>query len=511
MNPHAIFRAPNLSGKWTILLLAAGFMLAGCNGDSTSPTPPDTIPPSAVTHLVSTIQPDGVYLQWENPDDADFAGVVIRRGETTAPTDSTGVFLFDGDTRSYADLTITPGVDYIYAIFAYDDAGNMATPTFLPVVTVAPIPVHFNDPDLEQVMRLQLGVPLGDILATDMLAPTELVLTNDNIDDLEGIQYCLNLGRLILDLNQLQDTSHLELLRNLTRLWELNLQDNQIHTIPDLTGLNSLRNLYLSGNDITSLAPVAHLPALEKLEVTGSDLADLSPLAGLLNLTSVMVFDSAVSDLHPLANLPLLGTLDFSNDRISDLTPLTGLEHLTYIALAGNPLHDVQALVDNTYLGADTAIYLNDTPLLHDAVATQIPTLTARGVDVYLDDGLPVDPVGIWTVAGVTVNGEVTDPAVFFDWEPGATTNRLFLYYNNTYEVEDLNDSQTVLYDETGTADLADGNLTLTELTENGVPVSDGSSLTGTWRMVDDQLEITTIDEGDTAIVTWSRLPEAGG
>ncbi len=505
---RASFRSPILVFALA-LLSTVSLVCAGCNSDD-SGSAPDVTPPGTITQLNATVQASSVHLVWINPNDPDFDGVQVRRGENAAPTDSTGTLVFDGMASSFTDNTIVPGADYIYAVFAYDAAGNISAPVVKAVATSAPTPVVFNDSELEAIIRDLLSKPTGDILATDMLALTEIDASHSSVGDLEGLQYCLNLTKLNAQFADLTDASHLAVLSNLDKLYELDLRDNAITTIPDLTGLPMLHTLYLEGNELTSLSPLAGMPTLNLLRAGGTTLSDLSPLSGITTLRTVQIFDSAVVDLAPLAGLPDLTTLGIFNSPLSDLTPLasltglqtlqlvqteisdlgpvTGLINLTYIQIPQNHLlHELQPLVDNTGLGPNCTLIAGQCPLLHDAVAVQLPALEARGVEVLPMTGLPVDMVGRWEIDNITVDGTpVSDLATFFDWSPGTVTTHLTLYYNYTYAVDDLNAADEALYTETGTANVSGDQLTLTELTEDGQPVSDGEVMTATWEMVGD-------------------------
>ncbi len=512
------------------VLVATGLILVGCNDDN-NPTTVDTTAPGPVTNLTATAQPDAVHLIWANPGDPDFNGVQVRRDTLTTPTDSTGTLLFTGMTSEYTDDTITPGQSYIYAVFAYDAVGNIAPPAVASVGTNAPVPVAFADPDLADAVRSALGLPPGDILATDMLALTELDISGKDIDNITGLEYALNLGKLVMNSPQLDPPSGMEILSTLTNLWELEIRYHNLTSLPDLTGLPLLRNLYLQGDQINSLQQFAGMPALIQFSVSGSGLSDLSPLAGITTLGSVQFFDSALEDLSPLAGLPHLTSLGvfvaplsdisplatmtqlqsvhFVDTDISDLAPLANMTDLRSVHIYNNPhLHDMQPLVDNTSFDAGSTLSDGNTPWLHEAVAVQAPALEARGVQVNLGTGLPTDLVGIWEPRSASVNGVNQDLPTFFDWDPGTVASRVTFYYNNTYEVHDLDASGGDTYAETGSVTEAGGQVTMTELTENGVEVPDGDVMTMTWSVTGDQLTATQDDGVDVAVIVFARLPE---
>ena len=103
--------------------------------------------------------------------------------------------------------------------------------------------VVFNDSNLEQAVRDALNKPTGPITDVDMATLTNLVASDKNISDLTGLQYAVNLFRLILGKNQISDITALQ---NLTSLNWLSLNNNQISDITALQGLASLNRLILA-------------------------------------------------------------------------------------------------------------------------------------------------------------------------------------------------------------------------------------------------------------------------
>jgi leucine-rich repeat-containing protein 49 len=81
--------------------------------------------------------------------------------------------------------------------------------------------------------------------------------------------------------------NHIEVLENLSglkSLVELNLRKNKIHTIGDLTGLNSLQKLYLSHNNINSIDTVKSeaLPSLTDLTLENNPIEKTTKLQVLI-------------------------------------------------------------------------------------------------------------------------------------------------------------------------------------------------------------------------------------
>lgn len=88
---------------------------------SSEPLPPDTTAPGPVTSFTATPGPANIQLDWVNPTDPDFAGVVIRRRDDMYPTSETdGVLVYDGSGTEVLDSGLDHTKTYYYAAFAYD-------------------------------------------------------------------------------------------------------------------------------------------------------------------------------------------------------------------------------------------------------------------------------------------------------------------------------------------------------------------------------------------------------
>jgi len=95
-----------------------------------TPVPPDTTPPGNVAQF--TAVPEGcleLYLSWQNPGDADFAGVVVvRKADGYPETPADGVVVYTGSAENHADtLQLGESMTYNYTAFAFDSAQNYSS------------------------------------------------------------------------------------------------------------------------------------------------------------------------------------------------------------------------------------------------------------------------------------------------------------------------------------------------------------------------------------------------
>ena len=94
---------------------------------------------------------------------------------------------------------------------------------------------------------------------------------------------------------------------------------------------------------------------------------------------------SGVTSLEGIQNLTSLSMLflgpDFhgGGNAVTDLNPLSGLTSLTHLDLVDNPITDIQALLDNTGLGAGDRVQLGRT----NVSCADLALLEAKGVIVW--------------------------------------------------------------------------------------------------------------------------------
>ncbi len=250
-------------------------------------------------------------------------------------------------------LPVWIGVTLLSGIFLMGQEGWGPTPCEV---------VSFPDPNLEQVIREEIGKPTGEICAYDLLGLYDLDEPDRSIVDLTGLEFC-------------------------TDLFALFINDNQISDIGPLAGLKDLNYLGLDSNLISDISPLAELTNLKGLFLHDNQIGDISPLAGLSGLSELWLEYNQIRDISPLAGLTGLWKLHLDNNQITDISALTGMINLSWLHLDNNRISDVLPLVDNTGIGNGDNVYLNGNPLSSTSCATHIPTLESRGV--YVSHGCP--------------------------------------------------------------------------------------------------------------------------
>lgn len=147
---------------------------------------------------------------------------------------------------------------------------------------------------------------------------------------------------------------------NLTQLETLELANNLLTTVPDLSALTQLRNLDISynklclihslsalkeleflnlkNNELMAVPGLENLTELRELYLTNNKFATVPSLGGLLKLERLHMNDNLLTTVPNLERLTELQELDLSNNRIVAVPDLGELFQLTHLSLKNNLL-----------------------------------------------------------------------------------------------------------------------------------------------------------------------------
>ena len=181
---------------------------------------------------------------------------------------------------------------------------------------------------------------------------------------------------------------------NLTTLWAWN------HGIEDLTGLEycvNLKELRIAQNSISDVSPLEELQSLECLDIMNNKLTDIKELAKLSKLYDLNLSGNKITDVIWLKGLANLERLQLSGCNITDLEGLEFLKKLHELFLDYNNIIRIEPLVINPGLTGSDWVYLQGNPLGYKAIYKDIPILEAIGVLVYFDNRTPMT---LWKVSG---------------------------------------------------------------------------------------------------------------
>ncbi len=207
-------------------------------------------------------------------------------------------------------------------------------------------------------------------------------LNNNNLMTLDNLDGITEVTNLILSNNALtlEDEKSQNILKSMTKLQELNLNNNKITNIREINELKELKSLYLMGkNNIVDLSQIediiSNLNALKVsteslktiqncdvskikiLNIQGSELTEIPDLSKFTKLSKVNLgTNPSISNFNILSKLTSLTNLLISNNnlhgRMIDFSKLT---NLSYLDLSNNTLwsedlEKLKSLRNNTNL-----------------------------------------------------------------------------------------------------------------------------------------------------------------
>lgn len=141
-------------------------------------------------------------------------------------------------------------------------------------------------------------------------------------------------------------------LSNLTRLFTLSLDYNQLTEVKGLEMMASLNYLALSGNPLRSMPSFRSLQNLTFLMLNQTGFTNLQDLRGLLNLNVCRLAGNELVTLETFPSVPFLNHLDIENNHLTSLEPLTRLQNLYILQISGNPLDTLGSLEHLSSLSA---------------------------------------------------------------------------------------------------------------------------------------------------------------
>lgn len=125
----------------------------------------------------------------------------------------------------------------------------------------------------------------------------DLNVSNQELSDIDEIEYCINITSLDLSHNQL---SNIYTLQFLDRLTSLDLSHNPIHDIDLLKNLDSLETLYLENNDLESVEILTAQPSLKFVTLYGNPLHDTDIVEELKKRGVIVICEKQLYSLSQL-------------------------------------------------------------------------------------------------------------------------------------------------------------------------------------------------------------------
>lgn len=291
--------------------------------------------------------------------------------------------------------------------------------------------VQFPDPNLEQAVSKETGVPVGEITVLDMRKMSTFLHRNSNISDLTGLEYA--------------------------NLLNIQVEGNQITDLSPLSYMDRLSGIYMSDNQISDLTPLTGMIKIDRIILNNNQISDITPLSTLTNLLVICLENNQIEDLSPISDLPLVYALEIIDNQISDLSKMngTGLLNLDVLNISGNPIQDISALSMYTKIEQLGAIGCQITDI---SALSEMEKMYA----LKLDDNQITDISALAKLKNIRTlslkNNQISDISVF---ENGMGVVNLYLSNNQISDITPLSNVKYLL-----NLDLKDNQITdITPLT----------------------------------------------
>ena len=157
--------------------------------------------------------------------------------------------------------------------------------------------VTIPDPAFEQIIRLAINVPTGNITKShlDTLRMIESPYTGgDQVEDITGIENCNN-------------------------LYWLDLSRHRISDISPLKDIGTLINIFLYNNNISEIDSLSNLLIVHELNLSRNNITDISPLKEFRKIRSLFLAENQIEDISPLENMSSLIRLTLGGNQIESI------------------------------------------------------------------------------------------------------------------------------------------------------------------------------------------------
>lgn len=244
----------------------------------------------------------------------------------------------------------------------------------LPSPTPSQTPITFPDENLEKAIRSSIGRSNGSIYESHLSNIKHLTIPDNNIENLEGIQYLSELRVLSISNNLV---TNIEPLRSLKNLKDLYLEGNKIEDIEPLGELKNLNSLFMSDCGVSDVSPLENLTKLNYLYIENNNIADISALGELKNLCVLWLNNNKVTDISALSDHTNLVMLVLDNNKISDISALEKSVYLQDLYLSNNPLDSIDVLGNLVNL---QSLALNSTGISNCNSLKELKKLSSLGL-----------------------------------------------------------------------------------------------------------------------------------
>ena len=222
--------------------------------------------------------------------------------------------VFSGESDKISLKYTAPDTIELLIINDYDDNDDARNGTYVfkkPDASRLDTPAVNHDPKspdgkmdaglAESARRMLELSPDAELKVQDCEKLTSLIAYSEKeaIVNLDGIEYFKNLKEFGLSNSYVSDVSALT---GLNKLESLQLSDNRIKVIPDLSACKKLKKIEITGEDITDIAPLAKIENLEYLYMLDNRVKSIAPLKDNHSITFFYIDGTCINDWETISD-----------------------------------------------------------------------------------------------------------------------------------------------------------------------------------------------------------------
>jgi internalin A len=196
----------------------------------------------------------------------------------------------------------------------------------------------FSIPDVNFRQCLKESYPqmfIGDLMITDSASTiTQLEYHSRNIVNIAGIENFTSLSSLDLGENQIKSLPDLSMLKELRFL---QASRDQLTSLPDFSQNTKLEQLYFPFNNFSVFPDLPATPSLKNLTFSHNKLTTIPDLSQLINLNALNIGFNPLSSIGPIQNCQELRILDITNVSLTTFPDLSQNIKLEELNFSNNP------------------------------------------------------------------------------------------------------------------------------------------------------------------------------
>ncbi|GAA0182455.1 hypothetical protein SH2C18_48310 [Clostridium sediminicola] len=219
---------------------------------------------------------------------------------------------------------------------------------------------------IKEMIKIENDISVEDLTLDNLKKIRRLHIWGDNnVYDLEGIEYCYNLEKLEVDCRGVKNLEAIGMLNNLKELY---IYEENSYRLEKISGLESLDILRLSHVKINNGYSIKNFSGLKELELNEVKCKDLSFTKELKELEKLSLGGCAIGSLDGIQYLSNLKRLELNHTEVKNIDKIKELKSLEELELCKSEFGDVDKLQketdfkisvrEETYI--DKILYKND-------------------------------------------------------------------------------------------------------------------------------------------------------